>query len=282
MPQLPPFEVLDDAIRRALAEDLGRGGDITSAATIPENTGAVATLVARRSGVIAGMDLAAGTFTRVDKEVVFDAFAEDGETVPAGTALAKLSGSARAILAAERVALNFLGHLSGIASATSAFVQAASGTGAKITCTRKTTPGLRVLEKYAVRCGGGSNHRFGLDDAILIKDNHISIVGGVAEAIVRAKAAAGHLVKIEVEVDDLEQLAEAMSARPDAVLLDNMPLDMLWEAVQLIDKRANCEASGGVTIGNVKAIAKTGVDFISSGWITHSAPALDVALDIVS
>jgi len=278
--QLPPFEILDDAIRRALAEDLGRAGDITSAATILEDTGAQATLVARRSGVIAGMDLAAGTFTHVDKATVFDALAGDGETVAAGTALARLSGSARAILSAERVALNFLGHLSGIASATAAFVQAASGTNAKITCTRKTTPGLRVLEKYAVRCGGGSNHRFGLDDAILIKDNHISIVGGVAEAIIRARAAAGHLVKTEVEVDDLDQLAEAMSARPDAVLLDNMELDMLRAAVQLVNKRAICEASGGVTIGNVKAIAMTGVDYVSSGWITHSAPALDVALDI--
>ena len=278
--QRPPFEILDDAVRRALAEDLGRAGDITSAATIPENTGAEATLVARRSGVISGMDLAAATFAHVDEAIVFDTLARDGETVPAGTALARLSGSARAILAAERVALNFLGHLSGIASATAAFVEAASGTSAKITCTRKTTPGLRVLEKYAVRCGGGSNHRFGLDDAILIKDNHISIVGGVAKAIVRAKAAAGHLVRTEVEIDDLAQLAEAMSARPDAVLLDNMELDMLREAVQLVNKRAICEASGGVTIGNVKAIAMTGVDYVSSGWITHSAPALDVALDI--
>ena len=282
MPQLPPFEILDDAIRRALAEDVGRAGDITSAATIPENTGAEATLVARRSGVIAGMDLVAGTFARVDKTTVFDALARDGETVAAGTALARVSGSARAILTAERAALNFLGHLSGIASATAAFVQAASGTSARITCTRKTTPGLRVLEKYAVRCGGGSNHRFGLDDAILIKDNHVAIVGGVAAAIVRARAAAGHLVKIEVEVDNLAQLAEAMSARPDVVLLDNMGLDMLREAVRLIDKRAISEASGGVTIGNVKAIAETGVDYVSSGWITHSAPAMDVALDVVS
>jgi len=280
MSDTPPLDILDDAIRRALAEDVGRAGDITSAAIVPENTSAEATLVARRSGVIAGMDLAALAFRRVDETIVVEMLVQDGETVAAGTVLATLSGSARAILTAERVALNFVGHLSGIASATAAFVQAASGTAAKITCTRKTTPGLRVLEKYAVRCGGGSNHRFGLDDAILIKDNHIAIAGGVGAAVLRAKAAAGHLVKVEVEVDDLEQLIEALAEQPDVVLLDNMNLDVLREAVRIIGKLAISEASGGITIGNVRATAETGVDYVSSGWITHSAPALDVALDV--
>ena len=276
---LPP-DLIDDAVRRALAEDLGRAGDITSAAVIPADAMAEATIVARQSGVIAGMALAEHAFRRIDADIAFDAAIADGATVTAGSVLARVSGSARAILAGERVALNFLGHLSGIASAAAAFVQAVAGTGAKITCTRKTTPGLRALEKYAVRCGGGSNHRFGLDDAILIKDNHIAIAGGVGEAIRRAKTAAGHLVKIEVEVDSLQQLTEAMNGAPDAVLLDNMSLDQLREAVHHVGKRAITEASGGVTIATVRAIAETGVDYISSGWITHSAPSLDVALDV--
>jgi nicotinate-nucleotide pyrophosphorylase (carboxylating) len=276
---LPP-DVIDGAVRRALAEDLGRAGDVTSAATIPADRRAEATIIARRSGVIAGLPLAERAFQMVDADTEFDGPIEDSAAVPAGSVLARIGGAARAILAAERVALNFLGHLSGIASATAAFVEAVKGTGARITCTRKTTPGLRALEKYAVRCGGGSNHRFGLDDAMLIKDNHIALAGGVVPALERAKAAAGHLVKIEIEVDSLEQLAEALPLEPDAVLLDNMSPEQLREAVRLIDGRAVSEASGGVTIGNVRAIAETGVDFISSGWITHSAPALDVALEI--
>ncbi len=276
---LPP-DVIDEAVRRALAEDLGRAGDITTAATVPLDARAEATIVARRSGVIAGLPLAERGFKLVDARLAFDGPIADGAAVSGGSVLARIGGSARAILAAERVALNFLGHLSGIASATAAFVEAVKGTGARITCTRKTTPGLRALEKYAVRCGGGSNHRFGLDDAMLIKDNHIVIAGGVVPALQRAKAAAGHLVKIEVEVDTLEQLAEALTMAPDVILLDNMTPDQLREAVRLIDGRAVSEASGGVTIGNVRTIAETGVDFISSGWITHSAPALDVSLEI--
>lgn len=276
---LPPG-VIDDAVNRALDEDFGRAGDITSAATIPPEATAVGAIVARRSGVVAGMPLAERTFERLHSSVAFEALVEDGATVSAGSTLVRLAGPARAILAGERTALNFLGHLSGIASVTAAFVQAVAGTGAKITCTRKTTPGLRALEKYAVRCGGGYNHRFGLDDAVLIKDNHIAVAGGVKSAIERAREAVGHLVKIEVEVDNLQQLAEALSSGADAMLLDNMSLDQLREAVRLIDKRAIAEASGGVDIGNVRGIAETGVDTISSGWITHSAPALDVALDI--
>jgi nicotinate-nucleotide pyrophosphorylase (carboxylating) len=276
---LPP-QIVAEAVRRALAEDLGRAGDITSAAIIPAGTMAKAALVARRPGVIAGMPLAAHAFAEMDPAVEFDVKVKDGTTVAAGTNLATISGSAHAILAAERTALNFVGHLSGVASATAAFVEAVKGTDARITCTRKTTPGLRALEKYAVRCGGGSNHRFGLDDAVLIKDNHIAIAGGTAGAIERARAAVGHLVKLEVEVDTLGQLREALAAKPDAVLLDNMSLTDLAEAVRMVAGSVATEASGGVTIDRVRAIAETGVDYISSGWITHSAPALDVALDI--
>jgi nicotinate-nucleotide pyrophosphorylase (carboxylating) len=277
-----PAYIVRDAVRRALEEDLGRAGDITSAATIPADATAEAGIVARRPGVIAGMELAVEAFASVDPAIGFSVLMADGDTASAGSVLARIHGPARGILTAERTALNFLGHLSGIASATAAFVEAVKGTGARITCTRKTTPGLRALEKYAVRCGGGSNHRFGLDDAVLIKDNHIAIAGGIAAAIEQARRSVGHLVKIEVEVDTLEQLAEALSASPDAVLLDNMSEDQLREAVRLVGDRATTEASGGVTIGNVRAIAETGVDAISSGWITHSAPSLDVALDVLS
>lgn len=277
---LPRFAVAD-AVRAALAEDLGLAGDITSAAIIPSGAAAEAALVARQPGILAGITLAEQTFALVDPKCRFESLIQDGETVHGGSVIARLGGPARAILAAERVALNFVGHLSGIASVTAAFVAAVAGTDARITCTRKTTPGLRAFEKHAVRCGGGSNHRFGLDDAVLIKDNHIAIAGGVAKAIEAARASVGHLVKIEVEVDDLDQLREALGAAPDAILLDNMTPDQLREAVSIVDHRAVTEASGGVTIGNVRAIAETGVDFISSGWITHSAPALDVGLDIV-
>ena len=277
--QLPP-EVISDAVSRALREDLGRAGDITSAATIPADTRTQATIVGRRAGIVAGMPLAIRAFTELDAGVEIEAAVDDGTPVTAGTPLARIKGSAHAILAAERVALNFLGHLSGIASATAAFVESVKGTGVRITCTRKTTPGLRALEKYAVRCGGGSNHRFGLDDAVLIKDNHIAVMGGVGGAIERARAAVGHLVKIEVEIDDLGQLGEALAAEPDAILLDNMNLADLAEAVRQIGGTAVVEASGGVTIGTARAIAETGVEFISSGWITHSAPALDIAMDV--
>jgi nicotinate-nucleotide pyrophosphorylase (carboxylating) len=277
--QLPP-EVIADSVRRALAEDLGRAGDITSAAVIPAGTKASAAIITRQAGVVAGLPLAARAFADLAATAGVELLAEDGDAVAAGTVLARIEGPAHAILAAERVALNFLGHLSGVASATAAFVEAIKGTGAKITCTRKTTPGLRALEKYAVRCGGGANHRFGLDDAVLIKDNHIAIAGGVAVAIERARAGVGHLVRIEVEIDRLDQLDEALLAKPDAILLDNMSTTNLTEAVRRVNGRAITEASGGVTIATARAIAETGVDFISSGWITHSAPALDVSLEI--
>ena len=278
---LPP-QVIADAVQRALAEDLGRAGDITSAAVIPKGTQTVARIVARQSGLIAGMALAAEAFRALDRRVAVETLVEDGAAVGGSSVLAELSGSAHAILAGERAALNFIGHLSGIASATAAFVDAVKGTKARITCTRKTTPGLRALEKYAVACGGGSNHRFGLDDAVLIKDNHIAIAGSVAGAIRAARQSVGHLVKIEVEVDNIAQLAEAMTAEPDVVLLDNMTPEELGEAVDYIGGKAIVEASGGVKIGTVRNIAEAGVDFISSGWITHSAPSLDVGLDIGS
>lgn len=278
----PPAYLVREAVTRALAEDLGRAGDITSAATIPATTQAEATIVARRPGIIAGMPLVSEAFAAVEPAIGIEMLIADGEAASAGAVLARLHGPARGVLAGERVSLNYLGHLSGIASATAAFVEAVKGTGARITCTRKTTPGLRALEKYAVRCGGGSNHRFGLDDAVLIKDNHIAIAGGIAEAIGKARASVGHLVRVEVEVDTLEQLGEALEAKPDVVLLDNMSTDQLREAVGLVGGRAVTEASGGVTIANVRSIAETGIDMISSGWITHSAPSLDVALDITT
>jgi nicotinate-nucleotide pyrophosphorylase (carboxylating) len=280
LPAELPKPLVEDAVRAALAEDLGRAGDITSAATIPPGAMATATIAARKPGVIAGLDLARAAFVHLSTEIAFEANVADGDSVSAGERIAVISGPARAILSAERVALNFLGHLSGVASATRQFADAIAGTGARIICTRKTTPGLRAFEKYAVRCGGGSNHRFGLDDAILIKDNHIAVAGGVSAAIERAKAFAGILVKIEVEVDTLDQLREALDAGADVVLLDNMPPDLLARAVGINESRAVLEASGNVTLTSVAAIAKTGVDYISSGWITHSAPILDLGLDI--
>lgn len=282
MPGIQPLPagLVAEAVRIALAEDLGRAGDITSAATIPADRTAAAVIAARRPGVVAGMPLAAEAFRQVDPAVRFAVERDDGAKVEAGAVLARISGPARAILAAERVALNYLGRLSGIATATAELVAAVAGTGARIVDTRKTTPGLRAIEKYAVRCGGGANHRFGLDDAVLIKDNHIAVAGGVAVAIRAARAAVGHLVNVEVEIDTLEQLVEAMAAAPDAVLLDNMNPAKLREAVAFISGRCIAEASGGVTPATVRAIAATGVDVISSGWITHSAPSLDVGLDI--
>jgi nicotinate-nucleotide pyrophosphorylase (carboxylating) len=216
----------------------------------------------------------------MDASIRFAPAISDGSRVEPGAVVARLSGPARGILATERVALNFLCHLSGVASETRRYADAIAHTRARITCTRKTTPGLRAFEKYAVRCGGGSNHRFGLDDAVLIKDNHIAVTGGVAAAIERAKAFVGHLVKIEVEVDDLDQLKEALRAGADAILLDNMPPAMLAEAVGIAAGAAVLEASGGITLQTVAAVAETGVDFISSGAITHSAPALDLGLDV--
>lgn len=280
MATLPPI-LVDDAVRMALAEDLGRAGDITSAATIPAEATARATLGARKAGTIAGLDLVATAFRTLDPSIIVTLAAADGTRVAPGATIAEIAGPARAVLAAERVALNYLGHLSGVATATAELADAIAHTSARVTCTRKTTPGLRALEKYAVRCGGGSNHRFGLDDAILIKDNHIAVAGGVALAVNAARAAAGHTVRVEVEVTNLDELAEAMTARPDIVMLDNMNIDDMRLAVAEVGRRAIVEASGNITIETIAAVAETGVDYISSGWITHSAPSLDVGLDVV-
>jgi nicotinate-nucleotide pyrophosphorylase (carboxylating) len=277
---LSPLEI-EAAVMRALAEDLGRAGDITSIATIPEGTQARAVVVARAAGVIAGLPLVAATFRILAPEIEIDAGLRDGAGVAAKATLMQVTGPARAVLAAERTALNLLGHLSGVASATNEFVRRAAGTKLRICCTRKTTPGLRALEKYAVRCGGGFNHRFGLDDAMLIKDNHIAVAGGIRAVLKRARGAAGHLVKIEIEVDTIAQLREVLAVgTADAVLLDNMDTATLREAVALVAGRLPLEASGGITLDSIAAIAATGVDYASSGWITHSAPNLDVALDI--
>jgi len=277
---LSPLEI-DAAVMRALAEDLGRAGDVTSIATIPEGTPARAVVVARQAGVIAGLPLVAAAFRKLAPEIEIGADQRDGASVAAKTALMRLAGPARAVLAAERTALNLLGHLSGVASATHEFVRRVAHTKLRICCTRKTTPGLRALEKYAVRCGGGFNHRFGLDDAMLIKDNHIAVAGGIRAVIERARRAAGHLVKIEIEVDTLDQLAEVLDVGlADAVLLDNMDTSTMRKAVAMVARRLPLEASGGITLDTIAEIAATGVDYASSGWITHSAPNLDVALDI--
>jgi nicotinate-nucleotide pyrophosphorylase (carboxylating) len=275
-----PTLLIDDAVRQALAEDLGRAGDITTQATIPDNATATATLVARTAGVICGLDIARAAFRQIDPTIGFESWETDGAWVEKGAALARIDGSARAILSAERVALNYLGRLSGVASLTAQYVERVAHTKARICDTRKTTPLLRAFEKYAVRCGGGANHRFGLDDAVLIKDNHIAVAGGVVPALRAAKRYAGHLVKIEIEVDTLDQLREVLAEGADVVLLDNMPPPILREAVTLVKGAMICEASGGVSLETVGAIAETGVDLISVGALTHSAPALDVALDI--
>jgi nicotinate-nucleotide pyrophosphorylase (carboxylating) len=271
--------LIEPLVRGALLEDLGRAGDLTTDSIVPVEVLARAALVARESGVVAGLDLAKLAFALIDPEIAVEIAANDGSVVEPGAVIARISGPARGILTAERTALNFLGHLSGIASVTASIVAAVRGTKAKIVCTRKTTPGLRAVEKYAVRAGGGANHRFGLDDALLIKDNHVAIAGGVAPALRRARAGVGHLVKIEVEVDTLDQLREALGEGADAVLLDNMSLEMLAKAVAIVDGRAITEASGRVTPKSAPSIAATGVDLISIGWLTHSAPVLDIGLD---
>ncbi len=277
---LSPLEI-DEAVRRALAEDLGRAGDVSSIATIPEDTKARVVVVARKAGTIAGLPLVAACFEKLSPAIRIKPQARDGDTVKAGAALMTISGDARAILAAERTALNFLGHLSGVATATAAFVRKIGRAKTRICCTRKTTPGLRALEKYAVRCGGGFNHRFGLDDAMLIKDNHIAVAGSIRAVLQRAKAKAGHLVKIEIEVDSLKQLEEVLaSGLADVVLLDNFSVAMMKKAVRMVAGRLVIEASGGITLDNIAVIAATGVDYASSGALTHSAPNLDVALDI--
>jgi nicotinate-nucleotide pyrophosphorylase (carboxylating) len=277
---LSPLEI-DDAVARALAEDLGRAGDVTSIAVVPEHAVARAAVVARQAGTVAGLPLVERTLRRLAPTIEIVPQARDGDAVEARSILLDIEGPARAVLAGERVALNFLGLLSGVATATDAFVRRVAHTRTRICCTRKTTPGLRALQKYAVRCGGGFNHRFGLDDAVLIKDNHIAVAGGIAAALARAKAAVGHLVKIEIEVDTLAQLEEVLAAGgADVVLLDNMDVPTLCRAVEMVAGRLVTEASGGVTLDTVAAIAETGVDYVSSGALTHSAPSLDVALDV--
>jgi len=277
---LSPLEI-EAAVTRALEEDLGRAGDITSIATVPEDAPGCADLNARQAGVIAGLPLVAAAFKRLSPDVEINPHARDGAAITAGTRLMTISGDARGILGAERVALNFLGHLSGIATATAAFVARIAHTKARVICTRKTTPGLRALEKYAVRCGGGYNHRFGLDDAMLIKDNHIAVAGGIAAVLSRAKAAAGHLVKIEIEVDSLDQLKDVLDVGlADVVLIDNFDLESMRRAVAMVAGRLVIEASGGITLESATAIAETGVDYLSSGALTHSVQNLDVGLDI--
>ncbi|MDH4985350.1 carboxylating nicotinate-nucleotide diphosphorylase [Aminobacter anthyllidis] len=274
-----PQIMLEPLVRAALLEDLGRAGDITTDAIVPADIRATVVLAARQPGVVAGLDLATLAFRLIDPSIEMKVAMPDGSRLVAGDVIATLSGPARGLLTAERVALNFLCHLSGIATATSGIVEAVRGHKASIVCTRKTTPGLRALEKYAVRAGGGSNHRFGLDDAVLIKDNHIAIAGGVKQALERAKANVGHLVKIEIEVDTLGQLDEVLTLGVDAVLLDNMSPEMLATAVKMVGGRAITEASGGVNPTTAPAIAASGVDLISVGWLTHSAPILDIGLD---
>ena len=274
-----PDVVIEPVVRAALAEDLGRAGDVTAMACIPAAAKMSATFGARQSGVISGLCSARLAITALDPDARFETNVADGAHVDAGTLLARVSGNARAILSAERTGLNLLCHMSGIATLTAAYVAAIAGTRARIADTRKTTPGLRALEKYAVRCGGGVNHRFGLDDAILIKDNHIAAAGGVGCAIDRARQFAGHLMKVEVEVDSLDQFDEALKHGPDVIMLDNFGLSELAEAVRRAAGRVILEASGGVNLSTVRAIAETGVDVISVGALTHSAPVLDIGLD---
>ncbi|TGT54081.1 carboxylating nicotinate-nucleotide diphosphorylase [Mesorhizobium sp. M00.F.Ca.ET.170.01.1.1] len=275
-----PQIIMEPIVRGALLEDLGRAGDITSDAIIPADCKATLALVARQAGIVAGLDLVMFAFLLVDPGISMQLRCPEGGKVSAGEPIAIVSGPARSLLTAERTALNFLCKLSGIATATAALVNAVRGHNAKIVCTRKTTPGLRVLEKYAVRAGGGANHRFALDDAVLIKDNHIAIAGDIRTAIERARSAIGHMVKIEVEVDTLDQLEMALQASVDAVLLDNMSVEDLTQAVAMVGGRAITEASGRITRASAAAIAATGVDLISVGWLTHSAPILDIGLDM--
>ena len=276
-----PRIMIEPLVRAALLEDLGQAGDITTDAVIPADARARVALVAREPGVIAGLDCAALAFALIDPSLVLDVRIRDGGPVEPGSVIATLSGPARVILTGERVALNFLAQLSGVATATAGIVDAIAHTKARLTCTRKTVPGLRALQKCAVRAGGGANHRFGLDDAVLIKDNHIAIAGGITVAVERARAAIGHLVKIEVEVETLAELEEALAAGVDAVLLDNMDIAMLRQAVLRIGGRAIAEASGRITAETAPGIAETGVDLISAGWLTHSARVLDIGLDFM-
>ena len=278
VPPLPDL-MLEPLVRSALLEDLGRAGDLTTDAIVPADAQAELRLVARQEGVLAGLDMARLAFRALDAQSRFEPVLRDGSELAPGQEIARIHGSARAILTAERVALNYLCHLSGVATATASIARAIADTGARVTCTRKTMPGLRALQKYAVRVGGGSNHRFGLDDAVLIKDNHIALAGGVAEALARARAGVGHMVQIQLEVDTLEQLEVALSLGVEVVLLDNMDLDTLRTAVSRARGRAVTEASGRITPETARAVAETGVDQIAVGWITHSARVLDIGLD---
>ncbi|MBN9537010.1 MAG: carboxylating nicotinate-nucleotide diphosphorylase [Reyranella sp.] len=278
IPSLPTL-MLEPVVRAALLEDLGRAGDITTDAIVPATAQAETVLAARQPGVVAGLDLAALAFRLIDPAIRIEIERPDGTQLAKGDRIATIAGPVRGMLTAERVALNFLGHLSGVATAASTLVEAVKGHKARICCTRKTMPGLRALQKYAVRVGGGSNHRFGLDDAVLIKDNHVAMAGGISPAIRRARDGVGHLVKIEVEVDTLAQLDEALAEGVDAVLLDNMTPEQLGQAVRTIDGRAIAEASGRITPQTAPAIAASGVDLISAGWLTHSATVLDIGLD---
>ncbi len=287
MTQLPQ-PLIDEAVRTALLEDLGRAGDVTSLATLPQGAQAEAVIRAREPGTIAGLPIAASAFRQIGDHLAFYAEVTDGDRVEPGAIVARIAGPALLLLSAERVALNFLTHLSGIATATRRFADAIAHTPAKVTCTRKTLPGLRSLQKYAVRTGGGSNHRYGLDDAILIKDNHVAVCGGVVPAVQAARAYAGHLMAIEIEVDSLDQFAEILARpdteRPDVVMLDNMTPVQLADGVAMNKaapgKPVTLEASGGIKLDTIAAVAESGVDYISSGWLTSSAPSLDLGLDI--
>lgn len=278
-PPLPAI-ILDPIVRLALAEDLGRAGDLTTDATITPGTEMSVVIAARQPGIVAGLDAAEYALHLVDPKLVLSIEKGDGSQIVPGDVIARLNGSARSILMAERTMLNFIGRLSGIATHTHQFAKTIAHTEAKVVCTRKTTPGHRAVEKRAVRCGGGTSHRYGLDDAILIKDNHIAACGSIPEALTRAKAYAGHLRMIEIEVDNLSQLEEALPYGPHAILLDNMDNETLRRAVAIIDGRAVAEASGGVTLETVKGIAETGVNYISVGALTHSSPNLDVGMDV--
>ncbi len=278
VPPLPTV-MIEPLVRAALLEDLGRAGDLTTDAVVPGDLRTRAVLSTRQTGVVAGLDLAILAFQLIDPRIEVAVHHRDGTVVNPGDDIATLTGPARGVLTAEGVALNFLGHLSGVASATATIADAIRPFGTKVTDTRKTTPGLRQVQKYAVRVGGGANHRFGLDDAILIKDNHIAVAGGLAAAVARARAYAGHLVKIEVEVDTLDQLRAALDAKVEAVLLDNMTPHQLREAVAMVDGRAITEASGNITPQTATAVAQSGVDLISVGRLTHSVRVLDIGLD---
>jgi nicotinate-nucleotide pyrophosphorylase (carboxylating) len=272
---------INEAVARALDEDLGRAGDVTSIATVPAGTSGRAVVAARKAGTIAGLAVVEAVFRKLAPDMQIAAHGRDGDAVNAGTKLMTVTGDARAMLAAERTALNFIGHLSGVATATAEYVRRVAHTKARVTCTRKTMPGLRALQKYAIRCGGGFNHRFGLDDAVLIKDNHVAVAGGIRAVLESARASIGHLVKIEIEVDSLEQLREVLDVDlADVVLLDNFDVPNLRKAVQMVGGRLVTEASGGINLDSVAAIAETGVDYLSAGALTHSVINLDIGLDI--